>query len=34
MKSGQLLRQVVNQLNAAINFNSAKDRHLFGEIYE
>lgn len=34
MKSGQLLRQVINQLNAAINFNSAKDRHLFGEIYE
>ena len=34
MKSGQLLRQVVNQFNAAINFNSAKDRHLFGEIYE
>jgi|JI6StandDraft_1071083.scaffolds.fasta_scaffold00248_7 type I restriction enzyme M protein len=34
MKSGQLLRQVVNQLQAGINFNSAKDRHLFGELYE
>lgn len=34
MKSGQLLRQVVNQLQEGINFNSAKDRHLFGELYE
>lgn len=34
MKSGQLLRQVVNQLQAGINFNSAKDRHLFGDLYE
>jgi type I restriction enzyme M protein len=34
MKSGHLLRQVVNQIQASFDFNSAKDRHLFGEIYE
>lgn len=34
MKSGTLLRQVVNKINESINFNKAKDRHLFGEIYE
>jgi type I restriction enzyme M protein len=34
MKSGHLLRQVINQLQASFDFNSAKDRHLFGEIYE
>ncbi len=33
MKSGTLLRQVVNKLNE-INFNSSDDKHLFGEIYE
>ncbi len=33
MKSGTLLRQVINKINE-INFNSAKDRHLFGDIYE
>ena len=33
MKSGTLLRQVVNKINE-INFNSASDRHLFGDIYE
>ncbi len=33
MKSGTLLRQVVNKINE-IDFNSSKDRHLFGDIYE
>src|SRR5437763_2972326 len=33
MKSGQLLRQVVNKINE-IDFNSSQDQHLFGQIYE
>ena len=33
MKSGTLLRQVVNKINE-IDFNSSSDRHLFGDIYE
>jgi len=33
MKSGTLLRQVINKINE-VNFNSAKDRHLFGDMYE
>jgi type I restriction enzyme M protein len=33
MKSGTLLRQVVNKLNE-IDFNKASDRHEFGDIYE
>jgi len=33
MKSGIHLRQVINKLNE-INFNSSKDLHLFGQIYE
>ena len=33
MKSGTLMRQVINRLND-IDFNSSKDRHLFGDIYE
>jgi type I restriction enzyme M protein len=33
MKSGTLLRQVINKI-AGIDFNSAKDRHVFGDIYE
>ena len=34
MKSGTLLRQVVNKLQADIDFNDSKSRHLFGDIYE
>lgn len=34
MKSGTLLRQVINKINQDIDFNAAKTRHLFGEIYE
>ena len=34
MKSGTLLRQVINRLQADIDFNDGKTRHLFGEIYE
>lgn len=33
MKSGQLLRQVINKINE-IDFNRSNDRHLFGDIYE
>lgn len=33
MKSGTLLRQVINKLNE-IDFNASEDRHLFGDIYE
>jgi type I restriction enzyme M protein len=33
MKSGTLMRQVVNKLNE-IDFNRADDRHQFGDIYE
>jgi type I restriction enzyme M protein len=34
MKSGTLLRQVVNKLNEDFDFNSSKDRHVFNDIYE
>lgn len=34
MKSGTLLRQVINKINETIDFNKAQDRHLFGDIYE
>jgi type I restriction enzyme M protein len=34
MKSGPLLRQVISKINDEIDFKSAKNRHLFGEIYE
>ena len=33
MKSGTLIRQVINKLNE-VDFNSSEDRHLFGDIYE
>jgi len=33
MKSGTLLRQVVNELNG-VDFKSSKDRHLFNDVYE
>jgi type I restriction enzyme M protein len=33
MKSGTLMRQVINKLNE-IDFNRSADRHQFGEIYE
>lgn len=34
MKSGTLLRQVVDKINEAIDFNQSKTRHVFGDIYE
>jgi type I restriction enzyme M protein len=34
MKSGTLLRQIIDKVNSDIDFNSAKTRHVFGEIYE
>ena len=33
MKSGTLIRQVINKLNS-IDFNSSDDRHVFGDLYE
>ena len=34
MKSGHLMRQVINKINESIDFNKAQDRHLFNDIYE
>lgn len=34
MKSGTLLRQVINKIQSDVDFNDATNRHLFGEIYE
>ena len=34
MKSGTLLRQVLNKVQQTIDFNDSKSRHLFGDIYE
>ena len=34
MKSGTLLRQVINKIEEDIDFNDATNRHLFGDIYE
>lgn len=34
MKSGQLIRQVVNKIQEGIDFNKAQERHLFGDMYE
>jgi type I restriction enzyme M protein len=34
MKSGTLLRQVINAIEADVDFNKSGDRHLFNDIYE
>lgn len=34
MKSGTLLRQVINTIEVDVDFNSSSDRHLFNDIYE
>jgi type I restriction enzyme M protein len=34
MKSGTLLRQVINSIEQNVDFNSSTDRHLFNDIYE
>lgn len=34
MKSGTLLRQVINTIESNVDFNSSTDRHLFNDIYE
>jgi type I restriction enzyme M protein len=34
MKSGTLLRQVINKINESIDFNDSQHRHLFGDMYE
>lgn len=33
-KSGTLLRRVINRLEADIDFNDSRNRHVFGDIYE
>ena len=34
MKSGHLIRQVINKIEEGVHFNRAKERHLFGDMYE
>lgn len=34
MKSGNLLREVINKIEKDIDFNKSEDRHLFNDIYE
>jgi type I restriction enzyme M protein len=34
MKSGTLMRQVINKINQNIDFNESRTRHTFGDIYE
>ncbi len=34
MKSGTLIRQVINKISHDIDFNESKTRHTFGDIYE
>lgn len=34
MKSGTLLRQVINAIETDVDFNSTQDRHIFNDIYE
>ena len=34
MKSGQLLRQVLNKIQESVDFNKAQERHAFGDMYE
>jgi len=34
MKSGQLIRQVVNRLQSDVNMNESRARHTFGDMYE
>ena len=34
MKSGQLIRQVINKIQDGVDFNKAHERHLFGDMYE
>ncbi|KAA0876573.1 type I restriction-modification system subunit M [Nitrincola tapanii] len=34
MKSGQLIRQVINKIQEGIDYNNSKERHAFGDMYE
>jgi type I restriction enzyme M protein len=34
MKSGHLMRQVINKIVSGLDFNKTQDRHLFGDLYE
>ena len=34
MKSGHLMRQVINKIQEGVDFNKARERHAFGDMYE
>ena len=34
MKSGQLIRQVINKIQEGVDFNKSQERHAFGDMYE
>nr|WP_067297739.1 class I SAM-dependent DNA methyltransferase [Marinobacterium profundum] len=34
MKSGQLIRQVINKIQEGVDFNQSQQRHAFGDMYE
>ena len=34
MKSGQLIRQVINKIQEDVDFNKSQERHAFGDMYE
>lgn len=34
MKSGGLIRKIINQIQKGFDFNKSKERHAFGDIYE
>lgn len=34
MKSGVLIRQVINKIESGLDFNKSKERHAFGDLYE
>lgn len=34
MKSGHLIRQVINKIQEGIDFNQSQQRHAFGDMYE
>ncbi|UYM18599.1 class I SAM-dependent DNA methyltransferase [Endozoicomonas euniceicola] len=34
MKSGQLIREVINKIEVGIDFNKSRERHAFGDMYE
>ncbi|WP_263081268.1 type I restriction-modification system subunit M [Endozoicomonas sp. Mp262] len=34
MKSGQLIREVINKIQEGVDFNKSRERHAFGDMYE